>query len=472
YLFRQTIQLPSNVVIKGLGNARTIFSFDQSGRHEPSIRIRGRELPTVTPLQANATRWQNELIAEESQAAHVANGATIRTRQYDADLVYSSWAQYNTGQIVKVDSVKAGRLYLASPLRIDHPLSRQPGFTVIEPVAFTGIECIKIIRQDNANAGSGSANIEIRYAANCWVSSVESEKCNYGHVEVSHSRNLLFEDNYFHDAHSFGSGGRAYGVVLQYATGEVRVENNIFRRLRHSMLLQAGANGNVFAYNYSYQSRKESLPGVFITGEDMVCHGNYPYQNLFEGNYGQFASIDNSHGKNGPYNTFFRNLTTTSGFNITNSASPLQHLIANHRLSGSNTILSSGHHITDNSWQGNSGLSHPSLLYDKTPSFLTSTGIGKIGPPAFNTSVTIPARERMNIASPITRKCDIIIWDGDHWLHNMAPSLHTSAYGLIIPKGTQATIAEHTNVKSIALEMGSRLHVQQGIQLQIIQKKE
>ncbi len=41
---------------------------------------------------------------------------------------------------------------------------------------------------------------------------------------------------------------------VQYKSGRCRVEDNIFQMLRHAMLLQAGANGNVCGYNYSREN--------------------------------------------------------------------------------------------------------------------------------------------------------------------------------------------------------------------------
>ncbi len=40
----------------------------------------------------------------------------------------------------------------------------------------------------------------------------------------------------------------AYGTMLHFTTGECLIENNIFEHLRHSTIVQAGANGNVFGY--------------------------------------------------------------------------------------------------------------------------------------------------------------------------------------------------------------------------------
>jgi hypothetical protein len=95
-----------------------------------------------------------------------------------------------------------------------------------------------------------------------------------------------------------GGGGKGYGIMVQNTSGDCLIENNIFRHLRHSMILQAGSNGNVFGYNYSIDPywTEVSLPSN--AAGDIVLHGNYVYANLFEGNLGQQIVIDDSHGIN------------------------------------------------------------------------------------------------------------------------------------------------------------------------------
>jgi hypothetical protein len=63
---------------------------------------------------------------------------------------------------------------------------------------------------------------------------------------------------------------------------------------------------------------------------DLVLHGNFTYLNLFEGNVCQNMVIDNSHGINGPYNTFFRNRADNYGLFMNSSpASDSQNYVGN-----------------------------------------------------------------------------------------------------------------------------------------------
>jgi len=75
-------------------------------------------------------------------------------------------------------------------------------------------------------------------------------------------------------------------------------------------LVQHGANGNVFAYNFSFNAKSyagEFIGPIYYKNTDISLHGHYPFSNLFEGNIAQYIYSDHSHGANGPYNTFLRN---------------------------------------------------------------------------------------------------------------------------------------------------------------------
>jgi len=63
--------------------------------------------------------------------------------------------------------------------------------------------------------------------------------------------------------------------------------------------------------NYSYN--REWTGDVYPTlgTADISVHGNYANSNLFEGNIVEFIWGDDYHGGNGPYNTFFRNISKT-----------------------------------------------------------------------------------------------------------------------------------------------------------------
>lgn len=467
FLFSTKISVKGNTVLKGLGHAKTHLRFNQASVNQPSIEIRGTESGAFYNLTADAPVNQYFLQVSAANGNNFKAGDYFRITQNDADLVNDTWALNRTGQMIKVDSVVSGKIYFSSPLRMDYPLSRTPRIRKATMLRNAGIECLKISRDDYTNTGSGSSNIDIRYVSDFLLRGVESLRCNYAHVEIMYSTNITIEDNYFQDALNFGGDGRAYGVMLHYSTGEVLVQNNIFRRLRHAMILQAGANGNVFAYNHAYEGRKEIFPGFYQEGEDMDFHGNYPYFNLFEGNYAQFGSVDDSHGKNGPYNTFFRNMATTSGFKVTSSISPSQNFTGNQSLNGTNSFNGSDHHITDNEWQGASALGFQSLAYHTPPAFLAGYSATPIGPPLFNALASIPARDRAIAGNPISCNCEVIVWNGTRWEGGFAPSMNTAKYDLRILPGSNAVISQHSVVSTLQVQPGAKIEISSGIQLKV-----
>jgi len=324
FLFNNTISLPDNFILRGQGADSTILKMDLGGSgHGISIEGTTNNADTSKLLLPSAKDATQIIVWD---ASTLLAGDWLQLKQYDIDWVTSSWAEKETGQIVQIDSLVGDTIWLKSPLRMDYDTARTAYYQKINPRKNVGVECLKIRRIDDT-APQQSCNISFKYAVNCWVKGIESENCTFSHVRAERSSNLYVTQSYFHHGFDYGGGGRAYGVVLQFATGECLVENNIFEHLRHSMLLQAGANGNVFAYNYSFDPFWSSIPNN--SAGDMVLHGNYVYANLFEQNICQNIVIDDSHGPNGPHNTFFRNRGEGFGIFFSASNSPNQNFLGN-----------------------------------------------------------------------------------------------------------------------------------------------
>jgi len=185
---------------------------------------------------------------------------------------------------------------------------------MVNPASNVGVECIAIKRIDNP-MGSSGYNISIGYGINCWFQGVESNKSAGAHMLALRCSNISVKGCYFHDAYEFtGSGTKGYGLVLAEHSGEFLIENNVFRKLRHAMMVKQGANGNVFAYNYSREPMRSEFPSN--AGGDISLHGHFPYANLFEGNIVQNIMIDQAWGPSGPDNLFFRNRAALYGIII------------------------------------------------------------------------------------------------------------------------------------------------------------
>ena len=415
YLFNQTISLPGNIVLKGRGADSTILKFDLNGAGH-AIEVIGSVSNDTSNLSQNAFKDSNTLFVYNPSIFFP--GDWVRIIRNDVGLISSNWALNTVGQIVKINQVINNKLVFNSNLRMNYSLSDQPFIKKIILKENVGLECLKIVREDISS--SQTSNIKFSRAGNCWVSGIESDKCNFAHIDAEYSSNLSISKSYFHDAHSYGTGGKAYGVMLHFTTNECFVEDNIFNHLRHSMILQAGANGNIFAYNYSIDP---FWTGTFFpansTGE-IVLHGNWPYANLLEGNEVGNIVIDNSHGANGPHNTFLRNRANGYGIFFSDTSSPSQHFIGNeitndslpapfssltYFIQGSNHLIYGNNYLGDIDPLGTDTLSMLSYAYSSLPGFIPLNQWGSIGVPNSLNFSSIPSKDRFKFNAIFSNSC-------------------------------------------------------------------
>ena len=415
YLFNQTINLPENIVLKGRGADSTILKFNLNGVGH-AIEVSGSISSDTTSITQNIYKDSNSIFVYNS-SSFIA-GDWIRIIHNDSPMINNSWALNTVGQIVKISQVLNNKLILSSALRMNYNTSSNPFIKKIIVKENTGIECLKIIREDvSVNQVS---NLKFSRTANCWVSGIESDKCNFAHIDAEYSSNLSISKSYFHDAHNYGSGGKAYGVMLHFTSNECMVEDNVFNHLRHSMILQAGANGNVFTYNYSLDP---FWTGVFFPSNsagEIVLHGNWPYANLFEGNDVGNIVVDNSHDANGPHNTFLRNRARVYGIFFSDTSSPGQHFIGNevtndslgapfnslnYFIQGSNHLLFGNNYLGNIDPIGTDSLSILSYAYSSIPDFIPSNQWAGIGPPNILNLVSIPGKDRYNYNAIFSNSC-------------------------------------------------------------------
>ncbi len=401
YKFAQTINLTDSVVLKGAGADSSVLLFDLGGAAANCINVYGSELALKSKVTAALYKDSSSIIID-NVVAWQANDEFI-LYQNDKALVTSSWAYNSVGQIMRIKKIEGNKIIPDCPLRKSYETSDSVVIVKRKPCTYAGIECLRIKRLDKTS--TQTSNVDFDKASYCWMIGVRSDSANYAHVTASRSSHIYISGCYMHHAFGYGSGGKAYGVCLQFTSGDCLIENNIFYHLRHSMLLQAGANGNVFVYNSS--SDPYWVEGIFPSNSagDIVLHGNYPYANLFEGNDAQNLVIDNSHGKNGPYNTFFRNRLGTWGiFMNSNPASNDQNFIGNeitNTIAGMYSISGTGHLEYNNNLKGSiipeATANLPVLSYfsGSKPEYYSSVIWPSFGPPSAYNTGTVPATERL-----------------------------------------------------------------------------
>jgi hypothetical protein len=460
YLFNAPVSLPSGIIIRGAAADSTTLKFDLGGNILDAINISGTASSITALLTSNANKDSTSISVDD--ASGFVAGDYILLSFNDSSLMFSSWAYGTGGQVIKINAVTGNTITLESPLRRDYDVSKNPKIKKLNMVTGTGVECMKIERMDATT--SQTSTIAYTYAAQCWVSGIEMYNCNFAHIEINTSTNISITGSYFHDAHAYGGGGKGYGVLCQSTTGECLTENNVFNHLRHSMLLQSGANGNVFGYNYSINAYWTEFPNN--AAGDMVLHGNYPYANLFEGNIGQNIVIDNSHGINGPYNTFLRNRGELFGiFMNTNPASDNQNFIGNEVTNngfslGLYMLNGTGHFQHGNNVKGTIYASGTTTLTDTSyylsgqPDFLQTSSWPSIGIPNTINSGTIPAKTRYQALNYTT--CSTVLPT------SVSGKIHDNTTLRLFPNPTNgllyinskvpADIAIYTNVGALVAE--------------------
>ncbi len=402
YLINGCLNLPDSITLLGSGSDSTVLIF-LSGENNHSISINGSILSGFTGVSGGY--YKNSLQITVDDSTVFTGGDMAEFIQDGNKHMTSSWAMESLGQMLIIDSVAGNVLFLNQPLRMDYDSLLNPRIRRIASRRAISIECLKIERADSTL--SQTANIGFLYAYNCRLLGVESRLCNFSHVDVRRSSNITIRSCYFHEGHNYGTGGKAYGVCVHSTSGACLVENCILRSLRHSMLLQSGANGNVFAFNYSTEPfwTDSILPSN--SAGDIVLHGNYPYLNLFEGNICQNIVIDDSHGKNGHHNTFFRNRAELYGiFMNNNPASDSVNFLGNEvtntgNLLGFYYINGVNHFQYGNNIKGTitpagtANLPDSGYFYNSNPSFWTIIDhFPPIGPPNQISIYSNPAKER------------------------------------------------------------------------------
>ena len=326
YTFGNTIFLDQscrNMVFQGAGSGSTVLQFSFGGTNQNCFKFYGYdEEASKRYLAADLDKG----ISSIQCSTPIGYSAPCWIRLCEEDHPYNEgdpWAAKSVGQITRMESASGNSGVIKDVASKQYTVSRHTCIWPVMPVMNIGIENLTIKRLDSGSASSGDygLNIWFKYAVNCWIKGVHFDQTCKHHLKIQLSAHIYTSGCYFHDARSFDgdNGGCGYGVMLTESTSNCLIENNVFHKLRHAMLVQAGANCNVLSYNYSYEQCWTSggiyYPGDtqyfgFGPGGDICFHGNYPYANLIEHNFCERIVADSHHGDNWKMNTIVRNRVT------------------------------------------------------------------------------------------------------------------------------------------------------------------
>lgn len=303
-LLTETINLYSNMVLRGQG-ASTRLELDLRGQSGIGISAVGSaDDQDWHALDGGAAQGATTIQAVIDNAQP---GDAIEIEQdNDADLMVTKpewdvdWGLASEGEIVVLASANAGELQLTRPLVSAYLAERAAKIRLVRAAQNIGVEDLSIVRLDEGYGHS----IRFRYATNVWVTNVISSNTSRAHVAMEQVADCTISEGIIHGATDYGDGGRAYGISLARHTTACLVFNNTLYELRHAIIIQLGASGNVIAYNHArgsagYEDRRPRA--------DLSLHGHWPQQNLFEGNIFDRVEIADWWGPAGPGNTFLRN---------------------------------------------------------------------------------------------------------------------------------------------------------------------
>lgn len=302
--------LKSGVVIRGEGADRTKIQFNLSAYTEDvaGFKVLAYSYSNFTPVTSGFAKGSATITVSDPSLFSAGDYAEIE-EENDDRISNEDWALNAVGEVVRIAGVNGSELTLEKPLNHGYEGARNPQIRRMAVVHDAGIERLYLTRLD-----SGPGQMILLYnAANVWVREVESYKPLNSHILGIATYQCEIRDSYFHEAWGYGSGGHGYGVNLERHSTNCLVENNIIRSLRHHLIAQVGASGNVFAYNYSIDRHSVDLA-------DLSVHGHFPASNLFEANIVQEVISSDYWGANGPANTFFRMCTQDEGIQLDNDS--------------------------------------------------------------------------------------------------------------------------------------------------------
>ena len=310
YTITKAINLKSDIVIRGESSENTILTIENGNCFNLSGSL-GKQVTYTELPKANSDTLITDEVLEIGEFIQV----DIENGDWDTNPI--SWADRSQGQQFRIIAKPNETTYILDNKFKFHP---DTSFEIrrFTPIQNVQISCLQMKREIQPT--SVAYNISMNYAYNCKVNNIVSIKGDGAQVMLYNSFHCEVKNSYFTDAFEFnGSGTKGYGVTCASKTSYCKIENNVFKKLRHAMMVKQGANANVFAYNYSTEPNR-SEPIADFSG-DISVHGHFPFYNLFESNTVNNIIIDHYWGEAGYFNTFLRNRTENYGIITTTSDS-------------------------------------------------------------------------------------------------------------------------------------------------------
>lgn len=297
------------LVLRGQGADRTRLLFGAAVTASISVVTYGRG--DWQPLATPPTRGTTTLTVPDGTKFTVGRWAELQAAN-DASLMYTDaawnvdWAASARGQLFEVTAVNGDQITLRHPVYLDYAAADAPQIRPQRLVQHVGIERLYLERVTN---DSDVSTVQFKNAAYVWIREVESNQTRRAHVSTESVIGCQIENNYLHHSYDYGGSGHGYGTQVGLHTTDCLIENNVYHHLRHAMLIQLGASGNVFGYNHSDETTQTegTVPNEGWLPPDISIHGHYANNDLYESNTVQQIGIADYWGPTGPHMAFLRN---------------------------------------------------------------------------------------------------------------------------------------------------------------------
>ena len=314
------LSIPGGCVLRGGGANNTIIQFTTTST------ITAVTLGTGGPSFGSATAVSSCSAGTTSCTVASTSGLSIGSyiaidQLNDGTTVYVAGTQGNNctwcdgnetnngsraqGQIEKITNITGNVLTLEMPLMVSYTLT--PHAFPVSMITNAGLENLQIYAVDKQNApAQNTPQIHMSGCAYCWVHGVEGNYAASDHIDVDWSYRGEISNNYFSNSYIHNAGCCDSMIGIRTKVSGFWVVNNILERLHSTILIEWGAAGNVFAYNFSTANFTADTSSANYTQQDINFHGAHPQFNLFEGN------VSNTMGQDGIWgtaanNTVFRN---------------------------------------------------------------------------------------------------------------------------------------------------------------------
>jgi hypothetical protein len=323
YLINATLNMnTANVSIRGDGPSSTILKYTGTSSAIQATPFLTNWSPQIA-ITSSVTQGATQLTLADATKVSVGDLLVISQTNpayatLDGEDGLLTWAgapaasggstnDTNRGmmQVDKVTAVSGNDVTLERPLYLTFPAANMPVVSQMTPTYGIGIENLQIMR---TGAGGDESTIDMETVAESWVMNVASINqtgtANYAHVYFESAYACEVRKSWFQGG-GVNTSGLDYGVYVVNNGSENLVEDNVFVGMRHSLIIAAGASGNVYGYNYTTGNHESDSPATWVA-EDAASHGGETYMNLWEGNVVGQIAFDFTHGGNA-YNTAYRN---------------------------------------------------------------------------------------------------------------------------------------------------------------------